>query len=231
MIGILVAMTLEREEIVKKIVGCHTEDYFNQTYYLGTIADRDVVVAESGVGKVASAVTACRLIERFSCDTVLNIGTAGGIRKEENSLDVVVADVVTYHDWDEESVNLRPRGFDTNNGFVFAADEKLVEKAREVMNRVSHYQTFVGHVVSGDAFVTDKKLVKKIRKSFPEAYACDMESATVGHVCTSYGVPFVIIRSLSDIVLKEGNDLDFQTYAKAASERAAGFTELFVESL
>lgn len=231
MIGILVAMSLEREEIVKKLENCHTEEYYNQTYYLGTISGRQTVVAESGVGKVASAITSCRLIEHFECDIILNIGTAGGIRKEENILDVIVADVVTYHDWDEESVNERPRSFETNNGFVFKADQQLVAKARDVMNSVSHYNTFVGHIVSGDAFVTDKKLVRKIRRAFPEAYACDMESATVGHVCTSYGVPFVIIRSLSDIVLKEGNTLDFHTYAKAASERAAGFTELFVGSL
>ena len=231
MIGILVAMSLERMEIVNKLADYRPEEYYNQTYYRGTIAGKDVVVAESGVGKVASAITSCRLIEHFGCDMVLNIGTAGGIREEENILDVVVADVVTYHDWDEESVNERPRSFETNNGYVFKADEQLIEKAIEAMNSVSHYQTFVGHIVSGDAFVSEKNLVSRIKASFPEAYACDMESATVGHVCTYYGTPFVIIRSLSDIVLKEGNEMDFQTYAKAASERAAEFTELFVEKL
>ena len=231
MIGILVAMAMEREAIVNKMDNVSIQEHYEQPYYIGSIGDKSVIVAESGTGKVASAITCCRLIEHFNCDTVLNIGTAGGIRECENILDVIIADKVTYHDWAEETINSRPRGFETNNGYVFYSDKELVKAAEKVMEEVSSCKTYIGPVVSGDQFVTEKELVQAILKSFPESYACDMESATVGHVCSSYNVPFVIIRSLSDIVLKEGNSMDFLTYAKAASERAAEFTELFVKSI
>jgi len=58
-----------------------------------------------------------------------------------------------------------------------------------------------------------------------------MESASVGHVCTSYNVPFVIMRSLSDIVIKKDNDLDFVAYVGKASARAADFTREFLKRL
>ena len=229
MIGIIVAMALEREAIQQHLEDYECVSYGRQNYYIGTISGRDVTLAECGVGKVASAITATRLIEHFGCDEIINIGTAGGIKEYENVLDVVVVDKSTYHDWDNESVNDEPRSFVTQNGYVFDSDPHLVELAKKTMEQFDDHKTYVGHIVSGDAFVRFDDLVQMIQKNFPEAVACDMESASIGHVCTMYDVPFVVIRSLSDIVIKEGNEMDFQTYARQASDRAARFTKAFLE--
>ena len=231
MTGIIVAMALEREAIQELLENYECVEYGKQNYYIGTISGRDVTLVEGGVGKVTSAITCTRLIEHFGCDTIINIGTAGGIKEYENVLDVVVVDRSTYHDWDNESVNDESRSFATQNGYVFDSDERLVELARETMEQFDDHKTYIGHIVSGDAFVRFDDLVAMIQKNFPEAVACDMESASIGHVCSMYDVPFVIIRSLSDIVIKEGNELDFQAYARAASERAARFTRAFLERL
>ena len=40
----------------------------------------------------------------------------------------------------------------------------------------------------------------------------------------------LLIRSLSDIAIKEGNDLVFEEYAKLAAKRAAEWTEKIIET-
>lgn len=229
MIGIIVAMASEREAIQKLLNDYRMVEYGHQNYYIGTVEGKDVTLVEGGIGKVAAAITCTRLIEHFNCDKVINIGTAGGIKEYENVLDVVVVDKSTYHDWDNETVCEKPSSF-ADNEYVFSSDETLVEKARETVEEFD-CQTFIGHIVSGDTFVQKDETVHYIQKHFPEAVACDMESASVGHVCSMYDVPFVIIRSLSDIVIKEGNNLDFQQYVHLAADRAARFTVEFLKRL
>ncbi len=229
MIGIIVAMTLERQAIQKLMTDYECVEYRKQNYYSGKIGGRQVTLVESGVGKVAAAITCTRLIEHFGCDEIINIGTAGGIKKFEDVLDVVIVDRATYHDWDNEAINEEPSSFETQNGYVFDSDPHLVELAKETMESLEDHRVFIGHIVSGDTFVRFDDMVEKIQKHFPEAIACDMESASIAHACTMYDVPFVIIRSLSDIVIKEGNELDFNSYVILASERAASFAEAFLK--
>lgn len=227
MIGIIVAMKTERDAIAGMVENGRIENYRKQEYLIGTIKDKDVTVVEGGVGKVASAISCCRLIEHFNCGMVINIGTAGGLKEEQNVLDVVVADRLTYHDWDTESIDDVARSF-ANNEYVFFADERLVHLAQETMKRFDGHQTFVGPIVSGDCFVSGQKRVSLIKKHFPEAVACEMESTSIAHVCTMYEVPFVVIRSLSDIVTRDGNSMDFLEYVQQASHRAAVFTSEFL---
>ena len=82
---------------------------------------------------------------------------------------------------------------------------------------------FVGPLVSGDCFVSDSEKVSFIQKYYPEALACEMEGCAIAQVCDSYHYPFIVIRSFSDIVIKKGNELDFEKYKELASKRAADF--------
>ena len=230
MIGIIVAMNCELEAIRALLEEERETVYYGQKYYSGIISGKEVTMVEGGIGKVAAAITCTRLIERFHCGTVINIGTAGGIKEYENVLDMVVVDRMTYHDWISETINNVTSSFD-NSEYVFYSDQNLVEKARETMNQLDSHNVFIGNIVSGDAFISLEGQVSYIQEHFPEAIACDMESASVGHVCTSYNVPFVIMRSLSDIVIKKDNDLDFVAYVGKASARAADFTREFLKRL
>ncbi len=227
MIGILAAMKMETDAILKYAENITEETYYDQTFYLAEISGRQAVIAQCGVGKVASAITAVRMIEKYHCSKMINIGVAGGIKDYEEVLDVVIADKMTYHDWDLESIDGTPRGFEGNQPLVFYSSPELVELARKTMEQFDS-RVFIGPIVSGDAFIALNDTCRMIQKCFPEAVACDMESTSIGHVCTSYGVDFVIIRSLSDIVIREGNGMDFMTYAEKASDRSALFTRAFL---
>ena len=230
MIGIIVAMNCELEAIRKLLKNEKETDYFGQKYFSGKVSGKEVTMVEGGIGKVAAAITCTRLIEHFGCDRIINIGTAGGIKEYENVLDMVVADRMTYHDWVSETINNVTSSFD-NSVYVFYSDKEMMEKAREAAEDLDEYRAYIGNIVSGDAFISMPYQVEYIQSHFPEALACDMESASVGHVCTMYNVPFVIMRSLSDIVIKKDNDLDFAAYAVMASQRAADFTREFLKKL
>ena len=99
------------------------------------------------------------------------------------------------------------------------------------MEQLSDSRVFVGDIVSGDKFICKQEDVNFIKTYYPSAYCGDMEAACIAQVCDFYKVPFVIIRSLSDIVLKEGNELSFETYAQLASARSAKFVKEVVKAL
>ncbi len=232
MIGIFVAMDAEKKELLQIMQDYQTEEYIGSLFHIGVLSGKEVCVVAGGVGKVASAITCSALLEHFHCDMIINIGTAGGIKDYENILDVVVVDKALYHDWDSVTVNDCSPSFANFEelGKVYHCDEHLVELAKQTMEQFSEHQTFVGPIATGDCFMTTAKS-GFIEECFPEALACDMESAAIGNVCTTYGVPFLVIRSLSDIVTKEGNTMDFLTYVEQASARAAHFTERFIAQI
>ena len=138
MIGLITAMNCELEAIRELLENEKEETYFSQTYYSGTISGQEVTMVEGGVGKVASAITCTRLIERFHCDMILNIGTAGGIKDFENVLDMVIVDRMTYHDWVSETINNLPSSF-VNAEYVFNSDERLVEIARKTADSIDDH--------------------------------------------------------------------------------------------
>ena len=69
--------------------------------------------------------------------------------------------------------------------------------------------------------------VQQVRNTFPDLMAVEMEGAAIAQVCHRFGVPFVIIRALSDIPGKD-NVPDFDQFLPLAAERSA---RLVVEML
>ena len=231
MIGIIVAMSSEKAAIEKLLENKEVIEYRGMSFHKGIISSKEVIVAEGGVGKVASTITCTIMLEHFGCDMIINIGTCGGMKENENILDIIVADQLTYHDWDELSINDREPGFE-NNQYRFSCTPYLIETAKATIGDFDREHTvFVGPIVSGDAFVRFPETIEKIKKYYPEAIGCDMESTSIGQVCSLYGVDFLIIRSISDVVIREGNEMDFQTYVGKAAERSALFTQAFLKRL
>lgn len=231
MIGIMGAMNIELNEILKFMTIEETFDNGGLPIYKGTIEGKEVVVALSGVGAVKSAMMMTQLLERFDLDCFINIGTAGGLQEVEEELDVIISDRVVKYDFDFEVVYNIPLGFTDENPYIFKTDKKLQDLAKTVMEQLSDSRVFVGDIVSGDKFICKEEDVKFIKTHYSSAYCGDMEAACIAQVCDFYKVPFVIIRSLSDIVLKEGNELSFETYAQLASARSAKFVKEVVKAL
>ena len=155
------------------------------------------------------------------------IGTAGGLDPNNEVLDVIISDVVAHHDMDV-SVFGWPLGFNQDKT-AYKADRGYIE----IMNRIisENDRVFIGNIASGDSFIHRQDQIDLINKNFPNALCAEMEAASIAQVCKHYKKPFIVIRSLSDITVKKGNDIDFKTYVSLASKRSALWCEKFIKEL
>jgi adenosylhomocysteine nucleosidase len=112
----------------------------------------------------------------------------------------------------------------------YLPDEKLVEAAVKAGAKVENIQVVKGLIASGDSFMSDHDRVEDIRKKFPSLYAAEMEAAAIAQTAYQFGVPFVIIRSLSDIAGKDAR-VSYDQFLKTASKHSAELVQKIVEEL
>ena len=228
MIGIIGAMQEEVNEIIKLMDSYETIELHNSLFYKGTISNKEVTVCLSGIGKVRSSISTGMLINDFNVDKIINIGTAGGLLEKQNELDLIIATKLSYHDFEIDMPGWTKRKGFTGHEFIFETEPTYV-KIMENIAKESNDTFWIGPMVSGDMFVNKIDEVHRILREFPEALASEMESASIAHTCSVYNVPFIIIRSLSDITVKEGNGLTFEEYLEKASKRSAIYCKKFIE--
>ncbi len=63
----------------------------------------------------------------------------------------------------------------------------------------------LGTIVSGDRFISDSDTLRWLQREF-SALATEMEGAAVGYTCKLNGVPFVVVRGLSDTAGEKASD-------------------------
>ncbi len=227
MIGIIGAMEEEIQEILNLTKDIKHISYQNIDFYEGIMNHTPVVVMKSGVAKVAAAMTTTVLLEHYDVKGLINIGTAGGLKEEEEVLDVIISTKVAHHDVDVTPFNW-PRGFDQTKT-CYSADERYIQAIKNVIDEKD--RVWVGPLVSGDSFIYNEKQVSEILKYYPEALCAEMEAAAVAQVATHFNKPFVIIRSLSDITIRDKNELTFDEYVVIASKRSAEWCYKVVDQL
>lgn len=192
-IGILAAMNKEVELILPLMRNRRDGNLKNLKVSYGDIGEHEVCVATCGIGKVNSAMSAMRLIDGFSPDIVINSGVAGGADKSMHVLDLLIATKVSYHDvWCGPETSLgAANGLDV----YLPADERFIEAAKETLygGNIRY-----GLICSGDRFITTEEEVAGIKSNFPDCLAVDMESASIAQVCVMNGIPFAVVRAISD---------------------------------
>lgn len=219
MIGIIAAMDLERDAFEKRMDQTSRKTISGVVFTLGQLAGQDIVLMLSGVGKGYAAMATTILLEHFPITSIINIGTAGGIRPEEHILDIVISERVVQHDFDTSPVD----GKD-GIGMYFKADDKLIAGIRKAI-RAEEHEVYIGLIASGDRFVTAGEHMERIQRLYPDAMCCEMEAGAVAQVADHYQCPFVVVRSLSDVACHENSHMDFIQYAGIASKRSAEFVE------
>lgn len=182
--------------------------------YKGFEGENEIYMACSGIGKVNAAACTQKLIDEFRVDFIVNMGIAGGIAKELKTLDVVIGKDVVYHDFTPDSILDKYYPFT----HTFECDKKLIKAAEAVCEAspvVENY--YVGRIASGDCFVEageDKRRILELG-----AQCCEMEGAAIGHVAHNSGVPFIIIRTISDLA-DEGAKLSYDEFERRAAEQS-----------
>jgi adenosylhomocysteine nucleosidase len=213
--GIIGAMEPEVAILKAKMVNCEKSSHAGYTFYQGQINNNDVVIVQSGIGKVAAALATAILIDKFQPDYVVNTGSAGGFDAKLKVGDIVVSSEVRYHDVDVTSFGYEIGQLPANPA-AYIPHKTLVTAAKAGIDALEDIQTMVGLITTGDTFMTKDDDIAKARKNFPTMAAVEMEGAAIAQTCHQFNVPFVIIRSLSDIAGKE-SPTSFDEYLETAS--------------
>lgn len=228
-IAIIGAMAEEVNALVAHLTFYVKHQRLNDVYYLGKLGDKDVVVVQSGIGKVSAAIATTFVFENFAPKCVINIGSAGGLDKALEIGDVVISSEVRYHDVDVTMIGCE-YGQVPNMPSAFKADPQLVELARRSIEKVG-IKAVEGLICTGDYFMSDPGLVAMVRGYFPSMIAADMEAAAIAQACYMYNCPFVVIRAISDVVEQPNNKVDFFTFLDTAAKNSAKFVVNMVKFL
>jgi len=184
-------------------------------------------VIKSGIGKADAARAATEFILTEHPDCIINSGCAGGVGKGLHVCDIVVGSQTAYHDvWCGEGnlpgqVQGLPQRFDADPALLRAA--LSLQTAQPVRS---------GLICTGDQFLTSPEDDARVLGIYPDALACDMESAAIAQVCRHYGVPFLSFRMISD-VHGSGQDATalYKDFWTKVADDSFAFLKLLIDKL
>ena len=202
----------------------HTVRLAGREFHHGLIHGQPVVLALSGIGKVAAATTAVLLMHAFDACQLVFTGVAGGLAAGVDVGDVVVARQLLQHDMDASP--LFPRFEVPLTGRSrFEADAELSEALGAAALRGLGARLHRGLIVSGDRFVASAADSDALRTLLPDALAVEMEGAAVAQACADFGRPFAVVRTISD----RADDTAHVDFARFIEEVASATTRAIIE--
>ena len=209
-IGIIGAFDEEVEKFIETFQLKEEEDSI-WNIYLGEYKGKQLVVCRSGIGKVNSGAMTQYLIDHFHVDLIINSGCAGSLLSKVKIMDVILSNYVTYHDFQ----TTRVMEYSVPEQGKVTASTKLIHVAEEALAKIEVKNYYIAPIASGDCFVTDANMRDRIYTA-TGAYAVDMESASIGHICKLNRIPFLAVRTISDF--SDGQE-DFEVIAAYKSSQ------------
>ena len=228
-IGIIGAMEQEVAILREQLNDCVTTTIGGCEFYQGSLAGHDVILTRSGIGKVAASIATVLLLDRFAPDAVINTGSAGGFDPELRVGDVVISNEVRHHDVNVTAFGYEP-GQLPQQPAAFESDKALITVAEQVMPQFPDLQSRIGLICTGDQFMCEPTHIAKVRETFPSMMAAEMEAAAIAQVCHQFKIPFVVIRSLSDIAGTE-SPTTFEEYLVVAAKNSSAMILAMLKEL
>ena len=196
-------------------------------YWEGTLENLPVVVVQCGVGKVNAALCVQALCDCFGVTHLVNTGVAGSLDATLDIGDFVISCDAVYHDFDCTALGYSVGQVPGLAVKAFPADTKLMELALSAAK--DYGQACVGRVASGDQFVCQREQKQKIIEN-TGAICTEMEGAAIAHTAWRNGVPFVVIRAISDKA-DDSAEMDYPTFEAIAAIRCAEVVKSMAKAL
>jgi adenosylhomocysteine nucleosidase len=203
---------------------------------VGRIDEHEVALLRCGVGKVASvvAVTAALTLQP-RC--IISVGSAGALHAGYHVGDVLIAESVLQHDFAAaEGSSFRLFGYGaaipSEGDPLLVADAALVAAAFGAATATAAQHRIslrLGRIATGDWFVADQA-VRDAIASRSAADLVEMEGAAIAFAARTYGIPWLVIRSVSDAGDGEAT-ISFWDYLELASKRAAEIVRAILPTL
>ncbi|NJJ39746.1 5'-methylthioadenosine/adenosylhomocysteine nucleosidase [Paenibacillus apii] len=221
-IAIIGAMEEEVDAVRSRLENIRREEAAGGIYYSGTFDGRDLVLLQSGIGKVNAALTTALLIERYRPELIINTGAAGGIGSSLRIGDIVVGTELAYSDVDATAFARYEYGQVPRMPSRYPARAEFLALARQLAAGKPDGRVFTGLITTADSFIGSKEAADFIRGRFPESLATDMEGAAIAQTAYRFGVPFLAVRAISDLAGTAAEEL-FTSNLELAAANSAGF--------
>ena len=220
-LGIIGAMEQEVETLLHQMTEKTCLSKAGSDFYEGKLEGVDAVVVRCGIGKVNAALCAQILCDGFAVTHIVNTGIAGSLSNDLDIGDLVISRDAMYHDFDCCHFGYAP-GQVPGLPVSFPADETLIRLAKQAVEEVHPGHSKEGRVASGDLFVSHQEQKDEIIAK-TGALCTEMEGAAIAHTAHRNGVPFVILRAISD---KADNSaqMDYPAFEQQAAHRCAAVT-------
>jgi adenosylhomocysteine nucleosidase len=218
-IGIIGAMDEEIASLLRLMEDVRSHTHYQITYYEGRLEGTPVVLCKSGVGKVNAALCTQVLIDRFQVQAIVFTGVAGALDPKLEIGDIVVSTECQEHDVDASALGFAKGIIPFQEVSVYPADPKWIGWAVKAGETLEGVQVIQGKVLSGDQFISDLGKVKELRGQM-EGACVEMEGAAVAHVSHLAGIPYVVIRSMSDRADHSAN-VNFTEFTQLAAKRSS----------
>ncbi|HOP74422.1 MAG TPA: 5'-methylthioadenosine/adenosylhomocysteine nucleosidase [Bacillota bacterium] len=223
MVGVITAVTSERDAILQKMTDIQKQVIYGIEFYKGKVNGKPCITAMSGIGKVNAARCTQVMIDRFKPDYIINIGSAGGLHPELKIGDVVISTACIQYDVDLTAFGIAKGAFEEGDDGFIKADPQLAAQCEAAMERcvAGQYKVLMGPIATGDQFNDSPTVKEELYREFG-AYCNEMEGAAVAAVCAACQVPFVVIRSISDNSDEDGLTM-YENFKRLAAERCVHF--------
>lgn len=229
-VGIIGAMDLEVEQLKSRMALERVLTKASMDFCVGRLNETDVVIVRCGIGKVNAALCVQILADEFEVSHIINTGVAGSLNAVLDIGDILVSKDALHHDMDVTIFGYQP-GEVPQMGFrEFKADEHMIESAVNSCKEVNpDLHVHVGRVVSGDQFISSKEVKQRLISDF-QGDCAEMEGASIAHGAYLNGIPFVIIRAISDKA-DDSAEMDYPTFEKEAAKHSAALVEHMLTQL
>jgi adenosylhomocysteine nucleosidase len=237
-LGIISALQEEQEGLVQAMEGPSRLIHGMREYTVGQLWGIDAVCVLSRIGKVAAATTATMLVEKFGVTHILFTGVAGSGDAGVLVGDIVVGESLVQHDMDASplfppfevpltglahfpsDVQLSARLAGAAHDFVDSDFLQVIGAEDRRDFHLERPRIHRGLIASGDQFVSSRDHIGSLNTSHPGLLAVEMEGAAVAQVCFELGIPFAVIRTISDNA-NESAATDFMRFVKSVAARYA----------
>lgn len=185
MICFVIAMDKEAAPIISAMERVKERQLSGKRVVLGTLFKKKIAIIVCGVGKVNAACGAQLAIDKFKAEKLVNIGVAGGLKKDLKVADIYEISHAVQYDFDLVQISGKPIG--TLEGY----EENYVP-----LNICGKYPA--KRLATGDRFNDSKDDFKLLTKVL-DADIRDMEGGAVAQVCMQTGVKCYSFKIISDL--------------------------------
>lgn len=229
-IGIIGAMEEEVEILKDKMTEVTVLKRAGMEFFSGSLNGQNAVIVRSGIGKVNAGICTQILADVFEVDAVINTGIAGSLKAEINIGDIVLSTDTMQHDVNATEFGYPLGQIPRMDTLAFEADETLRKLAAKVCKEVNpEIQVFEGRVVSGDQFVADKETKETIIEN-TQGFCTEMEGAAVGQAAYLNGIPYLVIRAISDKA-DDSAHMDYPAFEREAIRHSVKLVENLMTEL